>query len=1194
MFYLGILATTVADTISSAIATNPRNQTPDAATDDTPEHPGDFDCRQVCGTSSDTSSICNHLPDSQSLPPQTLSLGQRTMLSLPVDNTITDTPSSEETGHDAAASGSAEAAVAIDTSESSGETTEAAAINDTSELPGETTEAAATDDTYEPPAPTSDIPAPFGISDEDIGAMLTNDGLVSDDEVINEFPPPSAPPEYYELYPYQALRSLPEYEPTYNIDPTNITRAEAYENTKNPVTDDIEGACALPPVTEKPISLEDFNNTYYYACRDGDLNTIKRLEQAYPQLMIDPLKVPEEPKKSVYPLHLAANLNHVEVVEFLCQNPCIDINALSADKSTALLYAIDKNHVATVKFLCQHPDIKINLENNRGLTPIICACKNNVDDQIIDALLDHKPYLGENKNNKTALSFSVENNNLETTEKLLKSGAVVNKKNKDGKDSIFYISFDKASDEISKLLLDYLPDVNQSLSDYDVRVLHLAALQGKVEIASYLILTRKASRFVTNKYKSMPVHYAAYGNHASTLRRLIDLGCTLYEGKGRIEKDFWELIKYKYSSNYDINYKRINRTNGRKLYDEGGTPLDYFGGDAVQLKEHEEKYGRTREAINKEKQKDRNLMKRLQENIKEQQGLKERAKKLTKKETDLENQIQKLRRAQNEKTTGTVAATGATPSTPPVSEQPIPSSDLSALAYTHQSGYEAMQDEWARYDVDGNRLPPATPFTGSFDYPSAHSHPLPQWLRGNAQPIVPGTPITTIEANENIENTGMDDARGASAMPAIMEPLLSQEEFNNMYFNACQAGDIDTLKYLKQAQPELMIDSLQDPENPDNLVHPLHLAALNNQWKTLEFLCTLDGININARMSNGNTVLKLVVREKMQDTILFLCQQPGINVNFSDYPHSKTPIISACELNLSDQVIDALLALKPYLGPNKYKKTALGFSVKNHNLKTTEKLLDAGAAVDRVEENGMDSVFYISFTEGTEEMSILLLRNLPNVDKAITKNGACVLHLASLTGKHALIPYLINDLGASKFIENKNHAMPVHYAAHNDNTQTLRVLIEHGCTLQEGPGKIEDEFWPMKQGAIYAGGFRLRPEIDYDRYNKSNGKVLHSHGGTPSEFYGGLDKTQLENFERLQKINIKEEKKKDKKSMEEKQKQEKNKQKLLKQEKQKQEKDKLKLQQLEKQKQKLQAKGQKLQAKEQKNIRQWRENEVST
>ncbi|WP_163369501.1 ankyrin repeat domain-containing protein [Endozoicomonas acroporae] len=905
-------------------------------------------------------------------------------------------------------------------------------------------------------------------------------------DTANEFLLPTDPPPAYPDSSEHLYFNLPTYDQLFPLLPgyelMAMPRPEEDVINENPFPDDLEGACALPPVTAKPLNQDEFNNIYFHACLSDDVETISQLYQADPKSMNNFLTHPDNPTISVHPLHLAAERNQRRVLRFLCQNPYIDINACGPEKNTALHFAIRNHQGAAVHYLCQQPNIDVNVENSLGCTPIILACEKNSDNRIIQTLLNKKPYLGPNKNGETALSHSVKNNNLKTTEILIYNEAPVDTMHSDGKDSVFYISFTNASDQISKLLLSHLTDINQKISEAGARVLHLAALTGKDDIITYLIDRRKASKSLTNKYNSMAVHYAAHDNNATTLRRLIDHGCTLFAGKGRIEKDFWKKKIINGRHTQKIDFTRTNKSNGKELFYQGGTPLEIYEGDEVQMMNYEKEHG-IKNNDDKKEEKDTKQITIFQ--------------KLAKK-------LQILHIEKPEKTTGAVASTDTTPGALPAPEQPVPGSDHSAFANTHASGDETNRNP---ENIDPDDVCGASALT----------------------------PASGYEADRNPENIDPDDVCGASALPTIMQAPLSRDDFNVTYYNACVAGDLDTIMRLKQTppqlMPQLMIDSLRDPNDPEVLLHPLPLAALNSQWAVLEFLSKLDGININARMRDGNTALSLAVRMENQDAILFLCQQPGIDVNVSDSKRN-TPITSACELNLNDQVIDALLAnLK--LARIRYAQTALYFSVKNNNLNTTEKLLNAGAVADRCCEKATNSLLYFSFTHANDDISKLLLKNMPNINKAISVNGNRALHLICYLGKHTLISYLIDDLGASKFIENKMHSKPVHYAAHKNNKETLIELIKHGCTLKEGRGKIEDEFWPQTVPEAFAGGCRIPPVINFEKYNKSNGYSLYSRGGKPSEFYGrGIH--DLEDLEASLNINIKEEKKKDHKSMEEK------------------------------------------------------------
>ena len=368
MFYLGILVSSIAESLSYATAANQQGQTPDTATasDDASanSNQGDFDSQTVHETLPAPIFTCGHRPDSQSEPPQTLTLGERTVSTRSVDGTIAGTPGSEETGHDATASASAllstdalpneppppeettpEETTPEKTTESADAAIESLSLPDELAPTEETTEdAGATLDSLPLPgappqheiietgasinsmalpavAPESDTPAHADTAGMGNESMWANDPQVQADD--NGFPLPSAPPPYPGpgicYYPYPQLplysqlnlhlRTIEASNTTDTIAPMTTTAwPEVNEMTGQPGLAEVERASALPIRTEKPISPEKFNDTYYHACLNGDLNTILRLKQDYPQFMIDPLKAPSDSSKSFHPLYLAAEI----------------------------------------------------------------------------------------------------------------------------------------------------------------------------------------------------------------------------------------------------------------------------------------------------------------------------------------------------------------------------------------------------------------------------------------------------------------------------------------------------------------------------------------------------------------------------------------------------------------------------------------------------------------------------------------------------------------------------------------------------------------------------------------------------------------------------------------------------------------------------------------------------------------------
>lgn len=78
-------------------------------------------------------------------------------------------------------------------------------------------------------------------------------------------------------------------------------------------------------------------------------------------------------------------LGHLETVKQLCCN--VDINARDKNKSTALIIASSYGYTNIVNFLLQNPAINVNAQNKRGETALILASKSYKD--IVNLLVQH-------------------------------------------------------------------------------------------------------------------------------------------------------------------------------------------------------------------------------------------------------------------------------------------------------------------------------------------------------------------------------------------------------------------------------------------------------------------------------------------------------------------------------------------------------------------------------------------------------------------------------------------------------------------------------------------------------------------------------------------------------------------------------------------------------------------------------------
>ena len=113
---------------------------------------------------------------------------------------------------------------------------------------------------------------------------------------------------------------------------------------------------------------------------------------------------------------------------------------------------------------------KINAKDNKGMTALMYAAKDNIHPEVITVLLEaadefnrKRPWykLGKkvdindvDREGKTALMYAAESNSLDMVQVLLKAGAKVNAKDGQKKTALMYAAKRKCSPEVVKILLD--------------------------------------------------------------------------------------------------------------------------------------------------------------------------------------------------------------------------------------------------------------------------------------------------------------------------------------------------------------------------------------------------------------------------------------------------------------------------------------------------------------------------------------------------------------------------------------------------------------------------------------------------------------------------------------------------------------------------------------------------------------------
>ena len=197
--------------------------------------------------------------------------------------------------------------------------------------------------------------------------------------------------------------------------------------------------------------------------------------------------------------------------------------------SPKLVCAVDKFHVKN----------SVNAPDRNGNAPLhlaIVRAKNSVENS--------------EKQNDVANQKSDNKNVLSEIEALIKQGANVNQKNRDG-DSPSKIAFMCGKQNVVKYLLKNGADINQK-DRHGNALLHLAAMEDNEEMITYL-LEQGADINQENNYGQTPLHFSTYRSCSrdDEIEKPSDR-------KGEEKKDKEKMMKYLVEHGADVNKKDKN------------------------------------------------------------------------------------------------------------------------------------------------------------------------------------------------------------------------------------------------------------------------------------------------------------------------------------------------------------------------------------------------------------------------------------------------------------------------------------------------------------------------------------------------------------------------------------------------------------------------------------------------------------
>ena len=240
------------------------------------------------------------------------------------------------------------------------------------------------------------------------------------------------------------------------------------------------------------------------------------------------------------PLHCAVEHGCLQAVEAFLQNitepAMLEQLLLAKDNQgeTVLHYAASHSAFDMAKILLHYgrqienqKSVQVDAQNNRKCTPLYQAINDNVDRELVAALLEAgaDPNLAD-RDGRTPLHRGMNNGNIEIVEALIERGANQMARTSEGQIP-FHVAVQYGHVDMMEQLFSRqicLPQECLNAQDLDGKsALHYAALQSNEEMLSALIRYR-ANVNAETQYGYKPLHFAARQGFLDVVRVLIEQG----------------------------------------------------------------------------------------------------------------------------------------------------------------------------------------------------------------------------------------------------------------------------------------------------------------------------------------------------------------------------------------------------------------------------------------------------------------------------------------------------------------------------------------------------------------------------------------------------------------------------------------------------------------------------------------------
>ncbi|USE37204.1 ankyrin repeat domain-containing protein [Endozoicomonas sp. SCSIO W0465] len=388
------------------------------------------------------------------------------------------------------------------------------------------------------------------------------------------------------------------------------------------------------------------------------------------------------------------------------------------------------------------------------------------------------------------------------------------------------------------------------------------------------------------------------------------------------------------------------------------------------------------------------------------------------------------------------------------------------------------------------------PGAGRFANHSVGNLPLPDFPPPSYSSLSPtsadasATPVSDREINDATAQSSAlhfanDRTKATSgSQPAPLYELgICDNEFDSRMAAACLSGDIKEVDALLDIRPTGIHRVQKYPGEPFAM-HPLHLAAKENNTDLIASLCEKSEIPINVITHDGQTPLMMAAAKNLEAMKLLL-KHPRIDINAQNNAKQTALLIGIIHKNA-----EAVSLLLDH-----------GANIKTRTDKLHNTLLYAAIAGDKALNENIDE------QHNTAVLELLLNRGCDPNKKLCSIGGITPLHVAAHFEDIGSIDLLIAH-GADVRKKSNRGAAPMHFAALTKNIEVVKRLLQHGATLEDQAGGIDRRFYlkrvglGMKQIQDPKTRDELRANLDYQDAWERAGNGCY---GTPLSFLKNED-----------------------------------------------------------------------------------------